>query len=64
MTFEEARKVYIDGLKDQYSILTDEELVARIGKTTIRCGWVDFVDYLMRDGHVDENIAKDWGQII
>lgn len=64
MGFEEAKECYFNELKDIYRVLTIEELVARLGKTTIRCGWVDYVDSLVKNKVVDYEIARDWGQVI
>ena len=64
MNFTQAKELYFSELMQQENCLTKEELVARIGKTTIRCGWVDFVDDLIKDKQVKEYIAKNWGQVI
>lgn len=64
MTYEEAKECYFNELKDTYRVLTIEELIAGLGKTTIRCGWVDYIDRLVKNKAVDYDVAKDWGQVI
>ena len=64
MTFEQAKRQFFDELKEQHGVLTDEELIARLGKTTIRCYWADYVDYLRRDKQITERQAQHWGQVL
>ena len=64
MNFNEAKNLYLDELKETYNCLTLEELIARLGKTTIRCGWVDYCDLLSRNKEITEHQRMNWGQIL
>jgi len=64
MTYEQAKDRYFNELKEANDCLTIEELIARLGRTTIRCGWVDFVDSLVKNGDVKESVAYKWGQVL
>lgn len=64
MTFEQAKKDFLKQLKGQNYCFTTAELVARLGKTTIRCCWVDYVDYLAKDHQNTERQCYSWGQVL
>lgn len=64
MTFKEAKAQYINELKEAENCRTLAELVARVGEVSIRCGWVDYVDYLNKNGEITERQAQNWGQIL
>lgn len=64
MNFTQAKNQFFNELKQQENCLTKEELVARLGKTTIRCCWVDYCDYLSRDKQITEKQRQNWGQVI
>lgn len=64
MTFAQAKSQFFNELMQQENCLTKEELVARLGKTTIRCYWVDYCDYLSRDNQITEKQRMSWGQVI
>ena len=64
MTFEQAKRQFFNELKEQHGVLTDEELIARLGKTTIRCYWADYTDYLCKDHQITEKQYQNWGQVL
>ena len=64
MDFKTAKKEFFRELQEANNCLTKEELVAKLGKTTIRCCWTDHVDYLRRDKIITERQAYIWGQVI
>ena len=64
MTFEQAKKQFKNELMEQQGAKTWGEVVTRLGKTTIRCYWVDWVDSITKGGEVREKISHKWGQII
>ena len=64
MTFKEAKKNYFDELMHHYGVLTKAELLARVSKTDIRCGWVDYVDCLRANGDITPKQQFNWGQVI
>lgn len=63
MTKRQAEQQFLEQLKETNNVLTTEELIARVGRTTIRCAWVDYVDYLIKEHQVSEKVAYNWGQI-
>ena len=64
MDFKTAKQNCLQELRDSNNCLTTAELIAKLGKTTIRCYWVDYVDCLIKDKQVSEKVAYKWGQII
>ena len=64
MTFEQAKKLCKQEICERLGVNTWVEALTRMSKTDIRCYWVDFVDYLVKDKQVSEKIAFKWGQII
>ena len=64
MTFKEAKKEFLRGLLLENKSLTINELKNKIGVTTIRCYWCDYVDYLRRDKQITEKQANSWGQVL
>ena len=64
MTFREAKREFFDNLLEQQNCRTKQELIKKIGATTIRVCWVDHVDYLRRDGIITEKQAYEWGQVL
>ena len=38
--------------------------IKQVGKTTLRCAWVDYVDYLNKDHLITDKQAFNWGQIL
>jgi len=64
MNFTQAKSDYLNTLKQQENCKTTTELIAKIGRTTIRCGWVDYVDFLIKDHQVSEKVAYKWGQVL
>lgn len=64
MNFTQAKNQFFNELMQQENCITKEELVARLGKTTIRCYWVDYCDYLSRDKQITEKQRQNWGQVI
>lgn len=64
MTFKQAKKQFLEELKQQNNCLTIAELIARLGKTTICCYWVDYVDYLAKDHQITEKQRCNWGQVL
>ena len=64
MTFKAAKEMFFNQLKEQQGVLTKAELIARLGKTTIRCMWVDYTDMLCKDKAITEKQRFSWGQVI
>ena len=64
MNYNQAKKQCIEEMLNRYNCRTIKELCEIIGITTIRCYWVDFVDYLIKNREVNEKIAIKWGQIV
>lgn len=64
MTFKEARQQFFTEMLETHDCWDIDELEHKLGKTTIRCAWVDYVDYLIKDKHVSSKIATKWGQVI
>lgn len=64
MTFNEAKAQFFDELKETHDCYNKQELIDKLGKTTIRCAWVGYVDYLIKDKQVNEKIAIKWGQVL
>lgn len=64
MNFTQAKNQFFNELMQQKNCLTKEELVARLGTTTIRCYWADYVDYLGKDKQITEKQRQNWGQVI
>lgn len=64
MTFKQAKQEFFETLMQQENCLTIEELKARLGTTTIRCYWVDYVDYLCRDSRITAKQQYEWGQVL
>ena len=64
MTFKTAKEMFFNELKEENNVLTKEELIARLGKTTIRCMWSDYTDMLCKDKAITEKQRYSWGQVI
>ena len=64
VNFTQAKDQFFSELMQQENCLTKEELVARLGKTTIRCCWVDYTDSLNRDHLITDKQRQNWGQVI
>lgn len=64
MTFKEAKNQFLQELKEESNCLTTTELVEILGITTIRCCWVDYVDYLAKDHQISERQRYNWGQVL
>lgn len=64
MTFKQAKRQFLEELKQSNNCLTTSELVARLGKTTIRCCWVDYADYLAKEKQITEKQSFNWGQVL
>ena len=64
MNFTQAKNQFFATLCESENCLTKSELVAKLGKTTIRCYWVDYCDYLSRDNQITEKQRMSWGQVI
>ena len=64
MTFKQAKKDFLRELKLNNQCLTNNELIKKIGVTTIRCYWVEYVDYLAKNHQITERQRYNWGQIL
>ena len=64
MTFKQAKKDFLRELKLNNQCLTNNELIKKIGLTTIRCYWIDYVDYLAKDHKITEKQRFNWGQVL
>ena len=64
MTFNQAKEQCKQEICERLGVNTWTEALTRMSKTDIRCYWVDFVDYLVKDKRANEKIARKWGQII
>lgn len=64
MNFTQAKNQFFNELLESQICLTKAEVIAKLGKTTIRCLWVDYCDYLSRDKQITEKQRQNWGQVI
>ena len=64
MTYKETKKQFLSDLMRENRCINLNELIALMGKTTIRCYWSDYVDYLARDNQITEKQRMNWGQVL
>ena len=62
MTKKQAEQEFWQYYVDLYG--HKENAIMQLGITTIRCAWVDFIDYLSKDHRITEHQRMTWGQII
>lgn len=55
MTKKQAVKEYRQSLA-----ITENHYPVKLDKVAIRCGWVDFVDMLAKEGRITEKQAQNW----
>ena len=64
MNFTQAKNCFFNELMESQICSTKAEVIARLGKTTIRVLWVDYCDFLSRDKQITEKQRMSWGQVI
>lgn len=62
MTKKQAEQEFWQYYFDLYG--SKQNAIKQLGKTTLRCAWVDYVDYLNRDHLITDKQAYNWGQIL
>lgn len=62
MTKQEAIKEFFNEMCETHDCYNKQELIEKLGRTTIRCAWVDYCDSLVKDGRAKYERVFNWGQ--
>lgn len=62
MTKKQAETEFLQMILDKENCLTLDEVIARVGLTTLRVMWCDYCDSLNKDFEITDKQAYEWGQ--